>query len=218
MAHDPTLAEPEGFFARVAMGPIHFAVFGLFLGVMLVHVSTTAILLLSHGIAAFLNATSDLFGWQQFVDQSDYAGTLATIDMTLAILSGGFAAVAFCVDIVRRHDLGREAGETEAAEKDIGPVPALVVAITILGWGSLSFVAAGIVLEFPDRLIRGTLDVFRIMASIAQFEIGPSLLQRIHDIEYALGFLIYFSAWFFYARAKERQITASQQAAPASET
>jgi hypothetical protein len=62
------------------------------------------------------------------------------------------------------------------------------------------------------------LDVFRIMASIAQFEFGPSLLERIHDIESALGLLIYLSAWFFYTRAKDRQNTASQQIAPASET
>lgn len=218
MAHDPTLTKPEGFFARVTMGPIHFTVFGLFLGVILVHAATMAILLLSAGIAAFLYATPDLFGWQQFVDRSDYAGTLTTIDMTLTSLSGGFAAVAFCVDMVRRLDSGREASETEAAEKDIEPVPPLVGAITILGWVSLAFVAAVIAFEFPDRLIRGTLDVFRIMASIAQFEIGPSLLQRIHDIEYGLGFLIYFSAWFCYERAKERQNTASQQIAPASET
>lgn len=171
--------------------PIDFAVFGLFLGVILVHITASAIILASDAIAALLGTSSDVDFW-----------------LTMLVLLP-LSAVSLYF-ILKPLEPNPPSEEHELTPIPVERFPKLIFTITLVGKLSLLFVLVRILVELPAKLLEGSVDILLFLARMSSLDVGGTLVERFFAIELYLMFFIYVSAFFFYERSKKWRNASTQ--------
>lgn len=162
------------------MRPVDFAVFGLFLGIVLIHAFAALAVAASNGITAMLYASADKFGWSWFSDRSAYAETLANVDSALLLVALG--VVLWRVVPQMLNWKGLPSRGTPPDEFSI-PAPLPVRVFTTFGWVILVFMAIYALYYFPQSMVDGSREAVLFFLKTAGTEFSGSTIERLQSME-----------------------------------